>query len=180
MIAACALMLMLAVQLTSGRLCKQYYTSKQYDKALTECRNTAEAGNAQAMYYLAGMYEYGLGDVGKNTDKARKWLKHAAEHGYTEAMYWLGRIELTSDKDKGLCWLLAASKRGHEDARVHLAFATGESIVDNLNKHRSVEESDINWSHSSDIHIYREALKNVSEEWKGLSFDYDCGEIIRN
>jgi len=58
------------------------------DKAgLDEVKRLANLGYAPAQYFLAKLYDSGLGGVTKDTVEARRWTERAAENGERKAMH---------------------------------------------------------------------------------------------
>jgi TPR repeat protein len=65
--------------------------AQDYDKAREWYQKAADAGNAEAMYYLGGLYEYGKG-FAQDYDKAREWYQKAANGGNRDAKKALVRL----------------------------------------------------------------------------------------
>ncbi len=55
-------------------------------------QKAAELGNAQALYWVAKFYEYGMG-VKPNPKEVRRYLTLAANAGYTKAVNELSHLE---------------------------------------------------------------------------------------
>lgn len=56
---------------------------------ISELKNKAEQGNAEAQYNLAVCYDSEYG-VEKNVEEAVKWYRKSAEQGYARAQHNLG------------------------------------------------------------------------------------------
>ena len=67
------------------------HTAGDYTTALQELRPLAEQGDAWAQYFLADMYQRGLG-VPKDVTEVIKWLRLAAEQRHVESMIGLASI----------------------------------------------------------------------------------------
>ena len=68
---------------------KKAYKFKS-NEALKYLRDAAEAGHAEAQYYLGCCYFYGECGVDEDENEAVKWITMAAEAGCTEAQDLLG------------------------------------------------------------------------------------------
>ena len=92
------------------------YKKQNLKKAVKLLSQAAEAGSAQAYYYLGGLYEAGKG-VKKDMNLAVRYIKQAAEMGYGPAecyladMYYEGRGVPQSYKD-AVEWYTAADEQG--------------------------------------------------------------------
>lgn len=87
---------------------------------ISELKNKAEQGNAEAQYSLGVCYRCGDG-VEKNLEEAIKWYKKAAEQGYAKAQYNLGICYYNGDgviqnNVKALAWVSAAYANGDNEA----------------------------------------------------------------
>ena len=65
---------------------KQAYEQRDYEKALYLLKPAALAGNPNAQYYLAILYDFGRG-APANHEQANQWYLKAAEHGQSDAQY---------------------------------------------------------------------------------------------
>lgn len=72
-----------------------------YKKASPGLHRLAETGNGQAMYVLGVMYAYGRG-VGRNTEKAHRWLTQAVENKITAAQPVLAKLGRNYNADSSL------------------------------------------------------------------------------
>ncbi|MDX8384343.1 MAG: tetratricopeptide repeat protein, partial [Ghiorsea sp.] len=88
-------------------------------KITKDVADMAHAGDAQAQYMLATLYDEGRG-VEKNKDDALAWFSKAAKQGHSEAQYALAKALVESgDESKlaqALTWFEKAAKQGHEQA----------------------------------------------------------------
>lgn len=87
---------------------------------ISELKNKAEQGNAEAQYSLGVCYRCGDG-VEKNLEEAIKWYKKAAEQGYARAQHNLGICYYNGDgviqnNVKALAWVSAAYANGDNEA----------------------------------------------------------------
>jgi TPR repeat protein len=110
------------------------YLRGDYAAALPAFRAAAELGNVTAQFYLAVMYEYGLG-VEKNSPLAMFWYGRAAEQGDSVAQFVMATkysigIGVPRNYDKALLWFRSAAEQGHVLAQSHLAsmFAAGHGV----------------------------------------------------
>ena len=67
-----------------------------YGNAYKWLTRAAEANHAEAQYYLAIMYERGLG-ISKNVDEAHRWYQRAADNGYAKAQKRIADIKQADD-----------------------------------------------------------------------------------
>ena len=64
-----------------------------YADCMIKMHEAAEAGNdTAAQYFLGYCYYYGSNEMEKNEEESLKWLRKAAEGGYTKAQRMLGHI----------------------------------------------------------------------------------------
>ncbi|MDC3347866.1 sel1 repeat family protein [Paracoccaceae bacterium] len=96
------------------------YNAGDYATALQEWRPLAEAGDAQAQYSLALMYDLGRG-VPRDYAEASKWYRLAAEQGKAQAQYNLGfsyatGLGVLQDNVIAHMWWNLAAANGHEKA----------------------------------------------------------------
>ena len=91
--------------------------AKWYGKAAYSFQKAAEAGEANAQYFLGNMYQTGRG-VTKNYTEAVKWFRRAAEQGHTGGQYFLAGmyekgIGVREDKGEAVNWYRKAARQGH-------------------------------------------------------------------
>lgn len=87
---------------------------------ISELKNKAEQGNAEAQYSLGVCYRCGDG-VEKNVEEAVKWYRKSAEQGYARAQHNLGICYYNGDgviqnNVKALAWVSAAYANGDNEA----------------------------------------------------------------
>ena len=68
-------------------MCRTDVSDCSEKAALQRIRARADRGDANAMYNLGGMYDGGLGGVGKNQKVVREWYEKAALKGESRAAY---------------------------------------------------------------------------------------------
>lgn len=108
------------------KLVEQSCREQDYSEELYDLRQAVSFGDAQAMYILGQMYEYGEG-VKKDYAKAKSYYGKAAFKGHVNAMYELGHmyegwhnsIEI-SDYEKSRYWYKRAAKKGSIEAKYKL------------------------------------------------------------
>ena len=99
---------------------KRYIETEKYQKARPLLRKAAEAGNADAMYHLGGLYEGGfIGVRGAQAEaKAREWYQKAADAGNDSGHVRLGRVlrvrmgRFAQDYGKARQWYQKAADAG--------------------------------------------------------------------
>jgi TPR repeat protein len=118
-------------QAIAGVISGQFYiyrTSQTLDckAGLFLMTQLAEAGNAEAMFELADLYETGS-CVQASNSKAHAWFRKAAQNGSTEGVsalgkfYYLGSEDIAPDYEKALWWLSRGVIRLDRDACYYLA-----------------------------------------------------------
>jgi len=90
----------------------------------------AEAGDREAQYTLAQLYQKGQGGVDKNIEHALLWFRRAAEAGHEDSMYSLAMLLLAGQTVNGQSvesyhWLEKAAEAGHADSQYALGRAYG-------------------------------------------------------
>jgi TPR repeat protein len=96
--------------------------------AVTLLRRAAEAGNAEAMYYLGRAYALGDG-VARQSAQARHWLLMAGEHGDAPLWAAVGKLFFTGDLDdpeEARHWLRLAADHGDPEAPLLMACGTND------------------------------------------------------
>ena len=91
------------------------------DKMPARLKAAAEAGNADAMFYLGMSYfrvPYGCGLFARDNAAAVSWLEKAASAGHTLAAYFLGMryargLGMEQNDEKAAGYLSAAARKGH-------------------------------------------------------------------
>ena len=98
-----------------------YYLRGDFTAALREWRPLAEAGDAQAQYYLGLMYTNGEG-VPEDDRQSVNWYRQAAEQGHAQAQFGLGLMYadgagIPRDNVRAYAWFNLAAARGDERVR---------------------------------------------------------------
>ncbi len=99
---------------------KQAYEEHDYAKAFSLLKPAAEAGNPNAQYYLAILYDFGRGTK-VNHEEANMWYLKSAQQGNDDAQYNLAisyrRGEgIEQDEHKTVYWLSKSAANGDADA----------------------------------------------------------------
>ena len=109
-----------------------------YDKALMEFQEAADAGLDLAQYNLAILYFTGRG-VEQDYAEALRWTAMAAEQGHLNAQFNLGALYYTGmgtavDLEKSLQWYTYAAQGQHAEAQYNLAtmYELGEGTPTDL------------------------------------------------
>ena len=123
---------LLAVMLTATASAHSYvervtnpYFDGDYATTLAKITPLAEAGDADAQYWLGDMYDWGRG-VATSDLEARKWYRRAAKAGHAKAQYRLGQIYQNGwgvgepDVVEAEKWFRLAAEAGHTDAQYEL------------------------------------------------------------
>jgi TPR repeat protein len=108
------------------------FESERYDKAVAELTPLAQAGNPEAMRYLAEVYDDGLGNVAK----ALPWYQRAAGKGEPRAEARLGELYdkghgVPRDTDMALDWYGKAAAQGDDEAEAALGDHYHNDLNDN-------------------------------------------------
>lgn len=99
----------------------QAYRDEKYDQALEILKPLAESGQRDAQYYVARMYEKGLG-VPKDQAEMRKWYQRSADAGHPKAEYKLGvgyakgYAGLEQNDTEAGKWFLKSAEQGYRKA----------------------------------------------------------------
>lgn len=114
------------------------YLKKDFKSAFVHWKSLAEAGYANAQYFLGIMYLNGQGTK-KNWTEAGKWFQASAEQGDVGAQYLFGEMNLKGmglvrDYRKAGTWFQKAAEQGYPDAQFRLGelYANGKGGVTNL------------------------------------------------
>ena len=88
----------------------------------------AALGEAEAQYYLALLYQSGVGVSNADAKSAFNWFLAASKQDHVEAQYELSRayaegIGTEADTEQALKWLTEAAENGHVNAQYFLAVA---------------------------------------------------------
>jgi localization factor PodJL len=114
----------------------QGYRAGHYAEALKELTPLAQAGNAEAEFYLGSLCMDGLA-VTRDPATAAKWYEAAASRGYLPAEFSLGFLYLNgadgfdADPAKAAPWLTRAAEAGYGPAEALLAemYRTGNGVA---------------------------------------------------
>ena len=95
-------------------------------------RALALAGDSQAQYELAQLYDYGEG-VTQNHQVAALWYRRAADHGHVDAQLQLGLMYQTGegrprDPVRARFWYRQAALRGDDEAQLLLGVLHAEGL----------------------------------------------------
>ena len=119
---------LLAVMLTATASATSYvervanpYFDGDYATTLAKITPLAEAGDAEAQYWLGDMYDHGRG-VDEDDAEAVKWYRLAAEQGNADAQYDLGRMYdwgygVEQDDAEAVKWYRRAAESGQAYAQ---------------------------------------------------------------
>jgi TPR repeat protein len=89
-----------ALDPTNARLATIAHLAALTETDLKVLLSEAQLGNAEAQYWLAGVYNHG-GLVPKDTEKSANWFLKSAEQGYAPAMRVVGLSFSKSDPEAG-------------------------------------------------------------------------------
>jgi hypothetical protein len=92
-----------------------------HEDCMKKMHEAAETGNdTAAQYFLGYCYYYGSNEMEKNKEESLKWLRKAAERGYTEAQRMLGHI-LPHNDYEACHWLMECGDTQDADElmRIH-------------------------------------------------------------
>lgn len=106
------------------------YNDGDYLTALQDFTVLAGEGHVDAQYYLAGMFEQGIG-VPQDLGNAATWYRKAAEQGKAEAMLKMGQfyeqgVGVSPDPVSAVGWYQRAANEGVAEAQYRLGIAYGE------------------------------------------------------
>jgi len=95
----------------------------------------AGAGDAEAQNLLGRMYHTGTG-VPRDSAKAAKWYRKAAEQGHASAQYNLGDMYrigegVPKDDTEGFKWYRKAAEQGHDGAQFELGYMYAKGSLPN-------------------------------------------------
>jgi len=114
---------------------KAAYEAKDYKTAFKEYLPLAEAGNADAQFWIGEMYRFGEGRK-ENYKKAVSWYRKSATQGFVYSIATLGYLTKTGkggailqSKDKAVCLNRAASIRGNRVAQWNLYHNLSDSFL---------------------------------------------------
>jgi len=82
----------------------------------------AQAGDAEAQFWVGGTYEEGR-LVPKDAEEAARWFLKSAEQGYARAQRLYGLVSVHINPSVGERWMLRAAEQGDTEAQFWLGFA---------------------------------------------------------
>lgn len=118
----------------------QAYLAANYPAALAELKPLAEAGSADAQYYLGTMYQHGHG-VPRDPRMAQLWYERAARQGHADAAFAVafllyygageGERAVIATREAAAPWLEIAAERGNASAQYLLGtlYRAGEGEI---------------------------------------------------
>jgi len=137
-IALMALALSAPPVLAGMKEAKAAYDAKDYKTAFEEYLPLAEAGNADAQYWIGYIYRYGLGRK-QNYKKAVEWFIKAAKNGDVAVIGDLGYMAgkghgMPKSIDREICLYRLAAERGYSDAQwnLYLTLPVNFSTIDEV------------------------------------------------
>ena len=159
----------------------QAYEDYDYDKAFSLLKSAATAGNPNAQYLLAILYDFGRG-TSTNHEEANVWYLKAAEQGQDDAqfnlaisyrrgegieqnhdmaVYWLGKAAANGDRD-AMRVLVNEYSDTYPEAQYALAhiYRDGITLHNNLDMYPNEED---NQEIAPDAEEYRYWLKMAAE-----------------
>lgn len=97
------------------------YERGDYVAAMAAWRPLAEAGDAEAQFYLGVLHQHGLG-VAKDDLEASRWYRRAAEQDHREAAKRLALINFAGDhmwtsKQQAVQWFRRAAELGDAESQ---------------------------------------------------------------
>ena len=170
------------------------YNSGDYAIALAILTPLADAGDVDAQFNLAKMYELGNGVV-QNNKKAVKWYRRAAEANYIPAQYKLGLMYETGDgvaqnrynNQEAMKWYSLAAKAGDADAQYRLGlmyhFGKEGLLLPSVSRTSNGHEKAVEWWHraaESEHFLAQLALGKAYHKGEGTERDYaEAGKWYR-
>ncbi|HPY41540.1 MAG TPA: tetratricopeptide repeat protein [Thiolinea sp.] len=113
------------------------FEAKHFARAMQLLYPYAEQGDAQAQYYVAIMYQNGLGNAQSDV-AAWKWMQDSANQGYGLAQHGLGFMYLEGecvdhDSSKAAEWFQKAADQGLPGSLLALAglYEKGDGVIQN-------------------------------------------------
>ncbi len=111
------------------------YERGDYATALAIWRPLAEGGDADAQYFVGGVYAFGWG-VARDDREAARWFRLAAEQGLAKAQFALGLMYangegVAKDDKEAVRWYRLAAEQGNANAQANLGFryAKGQGVA---------------------------------------------------
>ena len=140
----------------------KYYDDEQYKEAMPWFRKAADAGDAEAAYFVGALYYFGYG-VAQDYKEAAKWYKQSALGGDAAGQYALGLIYESGSRgvDKNVTeaklWYQKSAEQGYEEAIERLKVLSGTTTSSTSGK--TYKEYEKMADEFYDKKIYTEALK---------------------
>lgn len=161
---------------------EQAYDYGDYAKAMSLLMPAAEAGNPNAQYLTAIMYDFGRG-VPTNHEKANEWYLRAAEQGQDDAqynlaisykigegieqddnmaVYWLSKSAANGDMDAIDVLTSSYANRGNADAQYALAqvYKNGVTLHEDGDKYPNEQD---NMEIEPDLEKYNDWLQQAAD-----------------
>jgi TPR repeat protein len=114
------------------------FDKKDYAVALQKWKPLAERGDANAQYFLGGMYEEGKG-VSRDYSESLKWYRLAAAQGLPRGQFALGRMYfkghgVTQDYKEAAKWYGYAAEQDVDVAQFNLGlmYGKGQGVPQNF------------------------------------------------
>lgn len=140
----------------------KYYDDEQYKEAMPWFRKAADAGDAEAAYFVGALYYFGYG-VAQDYKEAAKWYKQSALGGDAAGQYALGLIYESGSRgvDKNVTeaklWYQKSAEQGYEEAIERLKVLSGTTTSSTSGK--TYKEYEKMADEFYDKKNYTEALK---------------------
>jgi TPR repeat protein len=134
---------------------------------------SASHGNAEAQFYLGQSYETGNG-VAKDSAKAAKWYREAANQGVPWAQFNLGRMcyngdGVTQDHSEAFWWVQKAAVKGLAEAQTLLGAFYGSG--DGIEKNDAEAFKWFNKAANQGVADAQDALGHVYQDGTGVKKD---------
>jgi hypothetical protein len=99
------------------------YERKDYETARTLAEPLAKNGDAEAQYYLAILYDDGLGGLSKDSFRAFDWYQKSANQGFAKAQFNVAIMfdhgeGTPPDKTEAFKWYYRAAEKGYPAAQL--------------------------------------------------------------
>jgi TPR repeat protein len=112
-----------AVVISDLDIAKDSYKKQDFKDAMNQFTILANNGNAEAIFYLVGMYENGEG-VEKNFQKSAEFTLKGANAGFESLQDHLGLmyengVGVKQDNDAAINWYKKAADTGYSPAQLH-------------------------------------------------------------
>jgi uncharacterized protein len=93
--------------------------TRDYAKAFVLYQQGAIAGDAEAQYQLANLYQLGKG-TSKNDEKAMQWMQKSAATGHAAAQYGIALKQIKGDSENALSIMKKSAAQGYVPAVTYL------------------------------------------------------------